>query len=98
MKHDSNNKKEGHKDKATHANTIKGIPFNKGWDEVNYGVVVDKWDNLNLSATNYHKPTPIPTSDNVIVNTGASSHYLSADTPHSDKNLYIEELLVVGNK
>ena len=77
---------------------MRVIPFNKVWDEWYCGLLVDKLANITLPAINYRSPTPIPTLETATANTGASGLYLSADTPHSDKNPYIEELLVVGNK
>ena len=87
-------KNEGHKNKATQGNTMKGINFNKGWDEWYCWIVVDKLVNCNLKYINYRIPTPITTSDTAIDSTGASGLYPSAESPHWDKNKSTPSVIV----
>ena len=59
------------------------------------GLVVEKAVNFNLQYINYRSPTPIPTSDTEISDKGIIGLYISADAPHSEKNLSTPPIIIV---
>ena len=91
---DCNKNKEGHKDKENRSNTMKGMTFNKGWNELYCGIVVDNLVNIDLPAINYLSPTPITNLDTAIANTGARGLYLSENPPQSDNNPFDPPIIV----
>ena len=73
---------------------MKGMTFNKGWNKLYRGIVVDNLVNIDLPAINYLSPTPITTLDTAIANIGASGLYLSANYPQPDNNPFDPPIIV----